>query len=163
MLAMSLMNKLSQLAKSQQGKDLVEKAKTMANDPKTREKIEDARGKLSGRVETAKQKMAEKKAKDGEAANGAASPTYGEPGPADTPKYGEPDTAHAQPPTGASGAADTATYGEDGPGTATYGEEGAAGTPPTAPHEEPVDKTNPTYGEEEGDKPLYGEDGPKAA
>ncbi len=90
---MSLMNRLSQLAKSQQGKDLVDKAKTFANDPKTRAKIEDARGKLGGHVETAKQKMADKKAKDGaaSAANGAAStPAYGEEGPAGTPPlYGE--------------------------------------------------------------------------
>ena len=207
---MSLMNKLSQLAKSQQGKDLVEKAKTIANDPKTREKIDEARTKFSGHVDTAKQKMAEKKAKDegssagngaplyGEETSAANTPqygepdtshaqlatgatgaaetaTYGEPGPADTPtygeptatdtpQYGEPDTAHAQPVTGATGAAETATYGEPGPAaTPTYGEEGAAGTPPTTPHEDPIDKTNPTYGEEEGDKPLYGEDGPKAA
>lgn len=160
---MSLMNKLSQLAKSQQGKDLVEKAKSIANDPKTREKIDEARTKFSGHVDTAKQKMAEKKAKDESGANGA--PLYGEASSgANTPQYGEPDTAHAQPPTGATGATETATYGEPGPAdTPTYGEEGAAGTPPTTPHEDPIDKTNPTYGEEEGDKPLYGEDGPKAA
>ncbi|HEV2058238.1 MAG TPA: hypothetical protein VGR11_02710 [Solirubrobacteraceae bacterium] len=48
------MNKLS--------KDLVDKAKTFANDPKRREKIEHARGKLNEHVETGKQKMAEKKA-----------------------------------------------------------------------------------------------------
>ncbi|MBW3607828.1 MAG: hypothetical protein KY463_05650 [Actinobacteria bacterium] len=161
---MSLKNRLSQLAKSPQGKDLVDKAKSIANDPKTREKIDEARTKFSGHVETAKQKMAEKKAKDGEAGNGATAPTYGEPGPADTPQYGESGTSHAQPATGATGAAETATYGEPGPAdTPTYGEEGAAGTPPTTPHEDPIDKTNPTYGEEEGDKPLYGEDGPKAA
>jgi hypothetical protein len=129
---MSLMNKLTQLAKSPQGKDLVEKAKTFANDPKTREKIDEARDKFSGHVETAKQKMAEKKAKD---ADGDSAPTYGEPGaPASTtPQYGET--------SGATAGADT----------------------PTAPHTDPIDKTNPTYGEEEGDKPLYGEDGPKAA
>ena len=133
---MSLMNKLSQLAKSQQGKDLVDKAKTFANDPKTREKIEDARGKLNEHVETAKQKMAEKKAKDGGARTGDA-------GDAGTPTYGE------------EGAADPAP---------TYGEEGAGGTPPTKPHESPVDTANPTYGEETAaDKPTYGEDGPKAA
>lgn len=161
---MSLMNKLSRLAKSPQGKDLVDKAKTFANDPKTREKIDEARDKFSGHVETAKQKMAEKKAKDGSSA-GNGSPQYGEPtAGAETPQYGEPDTSHAEPATGASGAAETATYGEPGPAdTPTYGEEGAAGTPPTSPQEDPIDKTNPTYGEEEGDKPLYGDDGPKAA
>lgn len=125
---MSLKNKLSQ-----QSKDLVDKAKTFANDPATREKIEGARGKLNEHVETAKQKMAEKKAKDGQAGsgNGGAAPTYGEEGAANP--------------------------------TPTYGEEGAGAAPPTSPQESPIDKTNPTYGEEEGDKPLYGEDGPKAA
>ena len=131
---MSLMNRLSQLAKSQQGRDLLDKAKTIANDPKTKEKLDGARDKFGGHVETAKQKMADKKAKDGaaSAANGAAStPAYGEEGPAGTPPL--------------------------------YGEEGAGGTPPTSPREEPIEKANPAYGEEEGDKPLYGEDGPKAA
>jgi hypothetical protein len=133
---MSLMNKLTQLAKSPQGKDLVEKAKTFANDPKTREKIDEARDKFSGHVETAKQKMAEKKAKEG--TNGA--PAYGEGGaPAsDTPQYGE--TEAATPP--ASGAQDTSP---------------AAGTAGATTSDQPL------YGEEEGDKPLYGEDGPKAA
>ena len=132
---MSLMNKLSQLAKSQQGKDLVEKAKSIANDPKTREKIDEARTKFSGHVDTAKQKMAEKKAKD-ESSAGNGAPTYGE----------------------ESAAANTPQYGEETPPSSTTGD-----TPPTAPHTDPVDKPNPTYGEEEGDKPLYGEDGPKAA
>src|SRR5687768_16603568 len=132
---MSLMNRLSQLAKSPQGKDLVEKAKTFANDPKTREKIDDARHKLSGHVDTAKQKMADKKAKDEGSSAGNGSPTYGE----------------------ESSAANTPKYGEETSSSAT------ADTPPTAPHAEPVDKTNPTYGEEAGAKPLYGEDGPKAA
>jgi hypothetical protein len=129
------MNKLSTLAKSQQGKDLLEKAKTIANDPKTREKIDGARDKFSGHVDTAKQKMAEKKAKDAGTGNGA--PTYGE------------ETS----------AANTPKYGEEAPASSTT----TADTPPTAPHTDPVDKPNPTYGEEEGDKPLYGEDGPKAA
>jgi hypothetical protein len=129
------MNKLSQFAKSQQGKDLLDKAKTIANDPKTREKIDDARDKFSGHVETAKQKMAEKK-KDG--------------GPAGTPAYGEEGAPGASP-----------KYGEQTP--ADPAPETAGSTPPASAHEEPVDKPDPTYGEEEGDKPLYGEDGPKAA
>jgi hypothetical protein len=147
------MNKLSQLAKSQQGKDLVEKAKTFANDPKTREKIDEARGKLNEHVETAKQKMAEKKAKD--AGQSGDAPTYGEAGAASaTPQYGEEKPSDP-----------TATYGDGSAASTTpaYGEDSAAGTPPTAPHSDPIDKTNPTYGEEEGDKPLYGEDGPAAA
>lgn len=131
------MNKLSQLAKSPQGKDLVDKAKTFANDPKTREKIDEARTKFSGHVDTAKQKMAEKKAKDEGSSAGNGSPAYGE------------ETS----------AANTPTYGEGSPASSTA----TTDTPPTAPHADPVDQKNPTYGEEEGDKPLYGEDGPKAA
>ena len=134
---MSLMNKLSTLAKSQQGKDLLAKAKTIANDPKTREKIDDARDKFSGHVETAKQKMAEKKAKDD-----AATPQYGETGaPAsDTPQYGETGAPPTQPAAGGQGTpagADGAPSGEP-----TYGETGAPAS----------------------DKPKYGEeDGPAAA
>jgi len=121
------MNQLSQLAKSKQGKDLFDKAKTFANDPETRKKIDDARGKLDKHVETAKQKMAEKKAKDGDS-----SPTYGEETKAGTPTYGEP----TEPATGGQGMSNTPGAGtQDEP---TYGE---AGPPQT-----------PTYGEEDGPK-----------
>ena len=121
------MNQLSQLAKSKQGKDLFDKAKTFANDPETRQKLDDARGKLDKHVETAKQKMAEKKAKDGDS-----SPTYGEETKAGTPTYGEP----TEPATGGQGMSNTPGAGtQDEP---TYGEEG---TPQT-----------PTYGEEDGPK-----------
>jgi len=121
------MNQLSQLAKSKQGKDLFDKAKTFANDPETRRKIDDARGKLDKHVETAKQKMAEKKAKDGDS-----SPTYGEETKAGTPTYGEP----TEPATGGQGKSNTPGAGtQDEP---TYGE---AGPPQT-----------PTYGEEDGPK-----------
>lgn len=121
------MNQLSQLAKSKQGKDLFDKAKTFANDPETRKKIDDARGKLDKHVETAKHKMAEKKAKDGDS-----SPTYGEETKAGTPTYGEP----TEPATGGQGMSNTPGAGtQDEP---TYGE---AGPPQT-----------PTYGEEDGPK-----------
>ena len=121
------MNQLSQLAKSKQGKDLFDKAKTFANDPETRKKIDDARGKLDKHVETAKQKMADKKAKDGDS-----SPTYGEETKAGTPTYGEP----TEPATGGQGKSNTPGAGtQDEP---TYGE---AGPPQT-----------PTYGEEDGPK-----------
>jgi len=121
------MNQLSQLAKSKQGKDLLDKAKTFANDPETRKKIDDARGKLDKHVETAKQKMADKKAKDGDS-----SPTYGEETKAGTPTYGEP----TEPATGGQGKSNTPGAGtQDEP---TYGE---AGPPQT-----------PTYGEEDGPK-----------
>jgi hypothetical protein len=119
---MSLMNKLSTLAKSQQGKDLLQKAKTIANDPKTREKLDEARDKFSGHVETAKQKMAEKKAKDADAGS---APTYGEEGaPGDAPKYGESSAPATQPAAGGQDTSDGPTYGEEGPPqTPTYGEE----------------------------------------
>jgi hypothetical protein len=123
------MNQLSQLAKSKQGKELLDKAKTFANDPETRRKLEDAKGKLNEHVETAKQKMAEKKAKD---ASGDA-PTYGEGGApgSETPTYGEstePATQAASggqdTPVGTDGASDGPTYGEEGtPQTPTYGED----------------------------------------
>ena len=121
------MNQLSQLAKSKQGKDLFDKAKTFANDPETRKKIDDARGKLDKHVETAKQKMADKKAKDGDS-----SPTYGEETKAGTPTFGEP----TEPATGGQAMSDTPGAGT--PDEPTYGE---AGTPQT-----------PTYGEEDGPK-----------
>lgn len=120
---MSLKNKLSHLAKSQQGKDLVDKAKTFANDPKTREKIEGARGKLNEHVETAKQKMAAKKAKDERArsGNGGSAPTYGEEGAANpTPTYGEQGAAGAPHESPADQA--NPTYGEATPDPPTYGE-----------------------------------------
>ena len=63
---MSLLSKLTQVANSKQGKELLEKAKTIANDPKTREKIDEARGKITEQVDAAKHKLAEKKAKDEE-------------------------------------------------------------------------------------------------
>jgi hypothetical protein len=130
------MNQLSQLAKSKQGKDLLDKAKTFANDPKTREKIEGARGKFNETVETAKQKMAEKKASDG-----SDTPTQGEPGaPGAGPAYGETSEPATQPASGGQG-----VHEEPGAGS------------------QEVPSGGPTYGEEEGDKPLYGEDGPKAA
>jgi membrane protein involved in colicin uptake len=128
------MNKLTQLARSQQGKDLLEKAKTKANDPKTREKIDEARGKFNGHVETAKQKMAEKKADE----EGTA-PKYGEGGaPGDTPKYGESAEPATQPASGGQGTpAGTSGGSSEGP---AYGEEGA-----------PASDT-PKYGEEDGPK-----------
>jgi hypothetical protein len=46
---MSLMNRLSQLANSPQARKLTEKAKDVANDPKTKAKIENAKRKLAER------------------------------------------------------------------------------------------------------------------
>lgn len=61
---MSLFSKLTQAANSKQGKELLEKAKTIANDPKTREKLEQAREKITEQVDAAKHKLAEKQGKD---------------------------------------------------------------------------------------------------
>jgi hypothetical protein len=58
---MSLMNKLTQLAKSDKGKELIDKAQAIANDPKTREKIDTAREKVEAQVDAAKHKLAEKR------------------------------------------------------------------------------------------------------
>ena len=65
---MSLMNKLTKLARSDKGKELIDKAQAFANDPKNREKIETARGKVEHSLDAAKHKLAEKRGekKDGE-------------------------------------------------------------------------------------------------
>ena len=65
------MNKLTRLAKSEKGKELIDKAQAMANDPKNREKIEAARGKVEQGLDAAKQKIAEKR---GEGAGEPATP-----------------------------------------------------------------------------------------
>lgn len=65
-MGMSLMNKLTQLAKSEKGKELIDKAQSIANDPKNREKLDTARGKVEEQIGAAKQKLAEKRGdKDG--------------------------------------------------------------------------------------------------
>ena len=69
---MSLKNKLTQLAKSPKGKELIDKAQTMANDPKNREKIEGARQKIEGQIGAAKQKLAEKRGDKDDTAGGTA-------------------------------------------------------------------------------------------
>ena len=111
---MSLLSKLTQVAKSKQGQEMLQKAKTFANDPKTREKLEEARGKLTESVETAKQKMAEKKAKDAAAHDGAPAPAADEV--ADAPAAGSAPAEDAPAPVDETPAppADPA-YGDDGP------------------------------------------------
>lgn len=81
------MNKLTQIAKSDKGKELIEKAQAIANDPKTREKIEDARGKIEGQIDAAKHKLAEKRAEKEGSAPAADAPAATPPpaGPATTP------------------------------------------------------------------------------
>lgn len=97
------MNKLTQLAKSDKGKELIDKAQALANDPKNREKIETARGKVEEQIGVAKQKLAEKRGEKDDAPQGTATATD----PATTPTPPAPQTA---PPTEASYGGD-----EDGP------------------------------------------------
>jgi hypothetical protein len=65
------MNKLTQLAKSEKGKELIDKAQAIANDPKNREKLDAARGKIEEGIESAKHKIAEKRGETGDAPAGA--------------------------------------------------------------------------------------------
>jgi hypothetical protein len=69
------MNKLTQLTKSEKGKELIDKAQAMANDPKNREKIETARGKVEEQIGVAKQKLAEKRGEKDDAPHGTATAT----------------------------------------------------------------------------------------
>lgn len=103
---MSLMNKLTQLARSPKGKELMDKAQAMANDPKNREKLESARGKVESQIDVAKQKLAEKRGgKD-------AAPADAAPG---TATATDPTTAPA-PPAPATSPPTEANYGgDDGP------------------------------------------------
>jgi len=96
---MSLMNKLTQLAKSEKGKELIDKAQAIANDPKNREKIATARGKVEEQIDAAKHKFAEKRGEKDDAAQGTATATN----PATTPTPPAPATS---PPT-------EANYGGD--------------------------------------------------
>src|SRR3954467_6103485 len=117
---MSLLNKLTQVAKSKQGQEFLQKAKTFANDPKTRAKIDEAREKLTDQVNTAKEKMAEKKHKEeaehkgSSAASAAAAAARGRPRPA--PRRRAPPAEDAPAPVGETPAppADPG-YGDDGP------------------------------------------------
>ena len=58
---MSLMNKLTSFARAAKGKQLIDKAQAIANDPKNREKLETARGKVEQSIGAAKHKLAEKR------------------------------------------------------------------------------------------------------
>ena len=62
------MNKLTRLAKSEKSKELIDKAQAMANDPKNREKLDAARGKVEQSIDTAKHKIAEKRGEKGDTA-----------------------------------------------------------------------------------------------
>lgn len=53
---MSLMNKLNELAKSPQIKELTDKAKQIANDPNTRKKFEEAQKKVSEKLNSVNKK-----------------------------------------------------------------------------------------------------------
>ncbi len=58
---MSLISKLTQVARSPKGQQLVNRAKHIANDPKTREKIESAKEKIGDQLSGAKQKVDHKR------------------------------------------------------------------------------------------------------
>jgi hypothetical protein len=100
---MSLMNKLTQLTKSEKGKELIDKAQAIANDPKTREKIDTARGKVEAQVEAAKHKLAEKRGEKDDAAPTAETGSASATDPTTTPVPPAPTTS---PPT-------EANYGGD--------------------------------------------------
>lgn len=104
---MSLMNKLTQLAKSEKGKELIDKAQAIANDPKNREKLETARGKVEAQIDAAKHKLAEKRGEKDDAPAEPVAGTATATDPATTPTPPAPQTA---PPTEASYEA-----GGDGP------------------------------------------------
>lgn len=91
---MSLKNKLTRLAKTEKGKELIDKAQAIAKDPKNREKLATVRGKVEEGLDTAKHKIAEKRGeKDGA---GATSGTATATDPATTPTPPAPATS---PPT----------------------------------------------------------------
>jgi hypothetical protein len=100
---MSLIKKLTDIANSEKGKELQEKAKKIANDPQNRQKIE-----------AVKQKFNEKRgggpAKTGDASDGGAAQTGGAPG--------GPTTGSADAPAGATGPAPGADPGTPPAGTA---------------------------------------------
>ena len=107
---MSLLSKLTQVAKSEKGKELIGKAQAIANDPKTREKIDEARGKIEGQIDAAKHKLAETRAeKDGEPATGATAPATPPPAASTTPAP-DPEAPPTAPPT-----PPPAYGGDDGP------------------------------------------------
>ena len=117
------MNRLTRLAKSEKGKELIDKAQAIANDPKNREKIATARGKVEEQLDAAKHKIAEKRGeKDGTSTTPATQPTA-----TGTPAYGEDTPAGTTPTYGEEGAAQEPT----GTGTPAYGEETPSDTPPT--------------------------------
>lgn len=89
---MSLKNKLTQLTKSEKGRQLIDKAQAVANDPKNREKLESARVKVEAQIDAAKHKLAEKRGEQHEAPAGSATATD----PATTPTPPAPATS---PPT----------------------------------------------------------------
>ena len=94
---MSLLSKLTQVAKSEKGKELIGKAQAIANDPKTREKIDEARGKIEGQIDAAKHKLAEKRGEKEGSAPAADAPATTPP-PATAPPPAGPTTTPPAPP-----------------------------------------------------------------
>lgn len=58
-LPMSLVDMLSQLAQSDKGRELLGKAKELADDPKTRAKLDEAFGVLEGQIQLVRHMLAE--------------------------------------------------------------------------------------------------------
>jgi hypothetical protein len=95
------MNRLTKLAKSDKGKELIDKAQSIAKDPKNREKLENARGKVEQQIDAAKHKIAEKRGEKDETPTteptATGDPAYGEESPAGTtPTYGETEPPAAE-------------------------------------------------------------------
>ncbi|HWC26914.1 MAG TPA: hypothetical protein VG474_10050 [Solirubrobacteraceae bacterium] len=83
---MSLINRLSnKVAQSPKGRELIGKAQAIANDPKNREKLEEARGKLNEQIGAAKHKLAEKRGEKpggpGQSTTPPPPPAHGDDGP----------------------------------------------------------------------------------
>lgn len=93
---MSLINKLTQqIARSDKGKQLIDRAQEIANDPKNRAKVDGARQRIEGRVDAVKRRLAGKRGQQdaaGDAGRGTATATD----PATTPTPPAPATS---PPT----------------------------------------------------------------
>jgi hypothetical protein len=113
---MSLFSKVSRFARSEKGKQAVEKAKDFANKPETKEKIEQVREKVSG-------KDKQQAAGAGDAAQSATQ--GGTPG----AQPSSPGTSGAEPSSPPAGG----TPPVNDPDAAAVGEQPAQGNPPTAP------------------------------
>jgi hypothetical protein len=93
---MSLLKKLTDLANSEKGKELQEKAKKIANDPENREKFDNARKKVADKISDLKH--------DDKPASDLAPDAAPTPTPAPTSQAGTPAADPVPPPGGDSAA-----------------------------------------------------------